>query len=197
MKKITILVLAMCGSLGAFAQFNQGRMLVGGSVEFQTTTSKYKNDATTVTTGRSTSFSLAPQFGYFIIDNLAIGAALDLSLSKWKPEDDNGESTGTSIALQPIVRYYLPQGIFFQGRFGFGSAKTKYDTFNNNVTEEKYSTLSWALSAGYAFFLNDFVAVEPQLGYGSERLKEKDANIKHFDNGLFLRVGLQVYLGNK
>lgn len=195
MKKITILVIAICATFGAYAQFNQGRMLAGGTVEFQTSTSKYKNDATTVTTGRNTNFSLAPQFGYFIIDNLAVGAALDLALSKWNPENGDGESTGTSIALQPLVRYYLPQGVFFQGQFGIGSAKYKSDGFNN--TEEKYNTLSWALSAGYALFLNDFVAVEPQIGYGSVRYKEKDSNIKELENGLFLRVGFQVYLGNK
>jgi hypothetical protein len=193
MKKFTILIIIMCGAVGAYAQFEQGRMLVGGTVEFNAVVSKYKSDGTTVTNGRQTSFSLAPQFGYFVIDNLAVGAALDLGLSKYKSEDGDYESTSTSIEFQPMVRYYLPQGIFFQGQFGFGTGKDKVD--NGNTDDDKYNITSWGLSAGYAYFLADNVAIEPQLGYGGTGYKDKDSSGKSIVNGLFIRVGLQVYLG--
>lgn len=195
MKKITILFIAMCTTFGVYAQFNQGRMMIGGSVAFNAVTNKYKSDGTTITTGKQTSFSLAPQFGYFVIDNLAVGAALELGLSKYKDEDSDYESNSTSIQIQPIVRYYLPQGIFFQGQFGFGTGKDKTD--NGNIDEDKYNITSWGLSAGYAYFLNDNVSIEPQLGYGGTGYKDKDSSGKSIVNGLFIQVGLQVYLGNK
>jgi outer membrane protein W len=196
MKKFTILVVAVCSTFGAYAQYNQGRMLVGGSLGFSTETEKTKFDGNTQTDGKWTNFSLEPQFGYFIIDNLAVGASLDLGLSKWKDDaDSDDDKTYTSIEIQPTVRYYLPQNIFFQGQVGFGTAKSKFGS--GNVDEYKYNTLSWALAAGYAYFLNDNVAIEPMVGYGSVREKDKDSDVKYIDNGIFLRVGLQVYLGNK
>ena len=196
MKKFTILAIALCATIGTYAQYSQGRMLAGGSVEFSTTTSKVKGSGNSVTLGKSTSFSFAPQFGYFIIDNLAVGASLDLSLSKWKDEfDDDDNSSSTSIEIQPTVRYYLPQNIFFQAQVGLGTAKEKEGS--GNVQEFKYNTFSWAIAAGYAFFLNDNVALEPILGYGAQSLNNKDNDVKFTDGGLFLRVGLQVYLGNK
>lgn len=194
MKKITILAIMMFGALGAFAQFNQGRMLVGGSVGFNVSTDKYKSNGTSVTNGKATSFSLAPQFGYFVINNLAVGAAVDLSLYKWTDEFDNDDDyTQTSIALQPFVRYYLPQGIFFQAQAGIGTSKSKFG--NNN--DSKYNTSSFALSAGYALFLTDNVSVEPILGFRIAGEKDKDSDVKNIDSGIFLRVGFQIYLGNK
>jgi outer membrane protein len=194
MKKFTILAIAICASFTTYAQYNQGRMLVGGSLGFSAETEKTKFNGNTQTDGKWTSFSLAPQFGYFIIDNLAVGASLDLGLSKWKDEADSDDDYSvTSIEFIPTVRYYLPQNIFFQGQVGFGTSKYKYGS--GTVDEEKYSTISFALAAGYAFFLNDNVAIEPMIGYGSSSEKDKDTDVKYIDNGLFLRVGIQVYLG--
>ena len=194
MKKITILAIMMFGALGAFAQFNQGRMLVGGSGEFSTETAKSKSGGTSVTQGRWTSFSLSPKFGYFVIDNLAVGAGLGLTLAKWADDDDNdNDYTYTSIEFQPFVRYYLPQGIFFQGQVGIGSSK--YNNDNNN--EDKAGVASIALSAGYALFLSDNVAIEPLIGYRSKSLKDKETDVKDIDSGIFLQIGFQIYLGNK
>jgi outer membrane protein len=194
MKKTTILLFAIFATFGAYAQYNQGRMLVGGSLGFSTQTEKSKYDGNTQTDGNWTSFSLEPQFGYFVIDNLAVGATLDFGLSKWNDEvDSDDDVSSTSIEFTPTVRYYLPQNIFFQGQVGFGAAKYKYGS--GTVDEEKYNTLSFALAAGYAYFLTDNVAVEPMIGYGSYREKDKDSDVKNINNGLFLRVGLQVYLG--
>jgi hypothetical protein len=170
-------------------------MLVGGSLGFSTQTEKTKYDGNTQTDGKWTSFSLEPQFGYFVITNLAVGASLDLGLSKWKDEADGDDDYSvTSIEFTPTVRYYLLQNIFFQGQVGIGTAKYKYGS--GNIDEDKYSTLSFALAAGYAYFLSDNVVIEPMIGYGSNRETKKDTDVKNINNGLFLRVGLQVYLGN-
>ncbi|HEX6226912.1 MAG TPA: autotransporter outer membrane beta-barrel domain-containing protein [Chryseolinea sp.] len=193
-KRITLFVIAMVASLGAFAQFNKGRMLVGGSAEFRTMSDKDKTGGTTTTNGNRTTLSISPSFGYFIIDQLAVGAAVDMSLSKWNAKDafDDDNNT-TSIQFQPFVRYYLPMGIFFQGKFGVGTAKTTYD----DRGDSKYNTSSLALSAGYAIFLSDNVAIEPELGYRTSKFKNTDSDTKNLNSGLFLRVGFQIYLGNR
>ncbi len=197
MKKIiTVFAFALICS-GAFAQFNQGRYLVGGSVGFSATTSKAKNDNATSTLSRSTSLSFSPNAGYFVIDNLAVGAALNLSTNTTKDDGNNADkTTSTTFSLTPFVRYYLDPGIFFQGQVGFGSSSYKSkETGSNTTVTTKYGVFNWALAAGYAYFLNDFVAIEPMVGYGSDSFKNSDADVKLVDSGLFINIGLQVYLG--
>jgi outer membrane protein len=195
MKKIIFfgVVMALCSSV--FAQFNQGRMLVGGSAEFRTMSDKDKSGATTTTNGNRTTMSVSPSFGYFVIDQLAVGASVDMAVTKWNDksgfDDDN---TTTTVQFQPFVRYYLPMGIFFQGKFGLGTAKTTYE---DNTADNKYNTSSLALSAGYAIFLSDNVALEPELGYRTSKFKNTDSDTKNINSGIFLRIGFQIYLGNK
>lgn len=196
MKKITILAIAMCATIGAYAQFNQGRMLVGGSLAFQSVTNKSKFNGQSTTEGKNTDFSIAPQFGYFVIDNLAVGATLDFGLSKWKDDDGDYKSTATSFEFQPTVRYYLPVGVFFQGQFGVGGGKYKEED-DGDSDEEKFNRTSFAGAVGYAFFLNDNIAIEPMIGYGSTIDNYKDLDYKDINNGLFLRIGVQAYLGNR
>jgi outer membrane protein len=191
MKKITILLITICTTFGAYAQYSKGRMLVGGSLGFSAVTDKTKANGTTTTLGKSTDFSFAPQFGYFVIDNLAVGAGLDIGVGKWNDEFDGDDDWNySSVEFIPFVRYYLPQNIFFQGMIGVGSQKNEYGSGETY----KDAIFSWSLAAGYAYFLTDNVAVEPLIGYGSTSWSDKDSDVKDIDMGLFLRVGFQIYL---
>jgi opacity protein-like surface antigen len=195
MKKITILVIAMASTFAAFAQYNQGRMLVGGSFELSTKTEKTRNGSQTTTDGTQTVFNVSPRFGYFVIDNLAIGAGVGLQLTKWNSKANGNDYNASSISFQPFARYYLPVNVFFHGEFGIGTTHVNYDDINND--EYQYNTINLALGAGYAFFLTDNVAVEPMLSYRFSRGKEDDDDEKDIASGLFLSVGFQIYLGNK
>lgn len=181
---------------GAFAQFNKGRYLVGGSIGFSGLTSKSDNNGTTTTLGKSTSFSLAPSAGYFFMNNVAAGATLNLSTSSYKPDGNGTKVSSNGFTLTPFVRYYLQPGIFFQGLVGFGSSKSKATT-GATTTETKYSSFDWALGVGYAYFLNDFVSIEPLLQYGSSSDKLKSTDAKNISSGINFRVGIQVYLGSR
>ena len=194
MKTLTILLAAWCISTAAFAQFEKGNKMVGGSFGLSFTTDKTKNDGTTYTNGQYVSFALDPQAGYFVIDNLAVGATLGFSTDTWKEDDSDYKTVDNEISIQPFARYYLPQRVFFQGNFIAGSAKNKI-TDNGTTDETKYGVSGWSLSAGYAFLLNDHVAIEPQLGYSNKGYKNKENDVKSLDNGLFIRVGFQIYLG--
>jgi hypothetical protein len=196
MKKIILSALVCFALSTSYAQFEQGRMMVGGSLQLSTNTDKNKTGNTTVTNGKSTSFALSPQFGYFVVDNLAVGAELSLGLSKFKDEDGDSESTSSSVSIGPFVRYYFEPGLFVQGAFGIGSAGTS-STFNNTRTETKYGLTEYSLAAGYAYFLNDNIAIEPMVGFASNAYSRRDSDPKekNIDSGLFLRVGFQIYLG--
>ncbi|HEX8060761.1 MAG TPA: hypothetical protein VF473_07485, partial [Cyclobacteriaceae bacterium] len=78
----------------------------------------------------------------------------------------------------------------------FGSQKSK-DTpgGSSTSTTTKYNTSNWSVGAGYAYFLNDYVAIEPLIGYGANIQKVSNPDIKYSQPGLFLKVGFQIYLG--
>lgn len=194
MKKVAILLAVCCISTVAFAQFEKGNKLVGGSFGLSFTTDKTKDDGTTYTNGHYVRFSLDPQVGYFVINNLAIGGTFGFSTESYKEDGSDYKSVDNEITIQPFVRYYLPQRVFFQGNFIAGNAKNKI-TNNGNTDETKYGVSGWSLSAGYAFLLNDHVAIEPQLGYSGKGYRNKENDVKYLDNGLYIRVGFQIYLG--
>jgi len=188
LKVITTLLIVMICTGNLMAQFNKGRMLVGGTASFSSLTTKdaaYSSDIT------NDMFTLTPQAGYFIVDNLAVG--LDASFGSGKSTTSSGTTKFTYILAGPFIRYYLKPGIFFQGEYQFGSEKLTINIpsyLNQTVTE----TLSaWALSAGYALFLNEHVAIEPMVSYKSTIAKETD--YKGTNAGIVVGVGLQIYLG--
>ncbi|MBL7871208.1 MAG: porin family protein [Cyclobacteriaceae bacterium] len=194
MKKLIIMFSAILISAHSYAQFNKGRILAGGNVGFSNHTYKTKSAGNSANTmEKSSMFSLTPQVGYFVIDNLAVGAGLDLSVTSIKPEADISDQNNFAFQFQPFVRYYVEPGFFVQGSYGLGSSKEK-QSYQGSSQEQKYSISGWSIAAGYALFINDRVALEPLLGYKSETSKDKEFDYKYIDSGLFFKLGLQVYL---
>lgn len=194
MKKLFLstLLLVVCAS--AFAQFEKGRILAGGSISFAANTNKTKTNSATNTDGKTTTLGFNPKAGYFFIDNLAAGLGMDISSSSFKSEGSGNKDVQSSFSLSPFVRYYIEPGIFFQGTFGAGSGKFEDQTGNVTVTT-KYALTNWSLGAGYAYFIKNNVAIEPFVGYGSTIFKEKSTEVKDISSGLFINIGLQIYLG--
>lgn len=195
MKKIIFILIGVASYTLSFAQFNQGNFLLGGSTRFSTSfeTNKSKNGGTTTTNYKTTSFSLQPQAGYFVIDNLAAGLGIDLSSTSQKADGSSDKFVNSQFTFAPFVRYYLFDKFYGQGSVTFGSAKYK-QTIGGTTTETKYSVGGWSLLGGYAFFLNDAVSLEPQVGYASSSRKAKNSNGKNIDAGLFIGVGLYAYI---
>lgn len=181
----------------ATAQIEKGRILASGSVglSFQ----KYKEvyDGNTDSERNSTNFYLSPRAGYFITDAIAVGAGIDLSLSTTKFDDDE-KYNGTSIFFSPFVRYYFPQKFFGQFEFGIGSSKDKWSYPNEPDDEYKAKSFLWSLGVGYAYFLNDHVAVEPMISYTSTTYTDRDDTKEKDKYGNFmLQVGFSIYLDYK
>lgn len=151
---------ALCLSTGAFGQIEKGAWLFSGG-------SNLGNTSISPSGGTSTSvFNIDLKGGYFFIDNLAGGALVNiLSYS--------GSST-TGIGL--FARYYI-QGKFFLGA-GFQSL---------SASGGGSSTTQIPFEAGYAFFVNNAVAVEPALKYTT------------FDGGSSFNIGIgfTVFLGRE
>jgi len=196
MKKILTILMGVAMSTAVYAQFTKGTIMAGGSFGASFNTDKTKSGNTTVTNGTNNSISLFPQAGYFIMDNLAVGAGIDLGISSSKAQGSNNKSTSTSIALAPFARYYY-QKLYGQFAFNLGTGNNKF-TSGNTTTDNGYSTSGWSLAVGYAHLLNEHVAVEPQIGYGSTNQKyDAVGGTPSYTNkepGLFIRIAFQIYL---
>ncbi len=193
MKRFVMVLLTSCVVIGANAQFEKGTMMVGGSFGADFTTNKSKYDGNSYTNGKYVDVSFDPQFGIFVINNLAVGGGIGISTSSFKEDDTDFKSVTHEFTIQPMARYYLQPGIFFQGKLMFGGATDK-DVENGDTDKTEYAVNGWSLSVGYPIFLNNVVAIEPQLGYGGKGYRNKDTEVRSVDSGIFLRVGFQIYL---
>lgn len=174
MKKLLfIFLLLFTATTSVLAQTQQGNWMIGGNATFA---SLKQGDFKVTTIG------ISPTAGYFIANDLAIGASLNLT--SYKEEDDDAE---TDFSAGPFVRYYFvnlgPSAkLFAQADIAFGS--TKFFGESEGFTD-------WGISAGPAIFLNPHTALEITLGYGSKKYKiDEDAT-----SAFGVNVGFQIHLG--
>ena len=192
MKK-TICILFIISSLSTigYSQFNKGRYMAGGSFNANRSNVNgaglYGNDATT------SSISFYPQVGYFFANNFAAGAGFQLGSYTTKGlnpiNNTKYKSTISTISFEPFARYYFFDNFYGQTTFKVGNNRWESDS-NTGAYKNKTTNKGWSLSAGYAYMLNDHVALEPQIGYGIDYY-ESSPN----QGNLFFKIGIQVYLG--
>lgn len=185
MRKELITIAILLGlALPGFSQFANGKFMAGGT--FRASLNSYKNNDGS-SSSNSNSVILNPQIGYFFIKNFAAGAGLNLSATR-ATFSDNTTATFKSVSFAPFARYYVAN-FYGQASFEFGSEKIKSDGVSAQNT--KVDNTGWSLAAGYAYLLNDHVAIEPQLGYKAAYLGSVDRT----NGSLFFNIGLQVYIG--
>lgn len=135
-KRILLFLVLLASLQGtAYAQFDKGVRYVGASIS-----------------GLGLSYSSSEKFrmgvdlsaGYFAFDCLQLRG--DINYTHTRQIDDIGVGVG--------VRYYFDQcGVFL----GTGAEYQHYTPNNNDVRIP--------LEAGYAFFINRFITIEPSLYY--------------------------------
>ena len=146
MKKLMTLFFLLALTLGAKAQFEEGKKYVGASLT-----------GLGLSYSSSTSFSLglSAEAGYFIKDNWQLRAALDYDHQK---HVDN-------IGIDLGARYYFQQNGIFLG------AGLAYDHFTKSI-----NSVSIPLEVGYAFFLTRHVTVQPSVYYKMSLNKFSDCS---------------------
>ncbi|SDD29166.1 hypothetical protein [Williamwhitmania taraxaci] len=75
MKKLVLILIILMPSISIFGQTTKGNFVLSGATGLQFISSNVKTvyDGKTVSEYDVNSFSFSPSFGYFVIDNLAIG----------------------------------------------------------------------------------------------------------------------------
>lgn len=166
MKKVLLSAVALLAFGFANAQeetkgnggFAKGDVFVSGGVGFSSAKQGEFKES---------SLNFSPAIGYFVSDNIALGARLDVMSAK---EDDFGdETTMSGFGAEVFGRYYWTPAsqfsVFGEAGVGFGSQK-----FESGPSEAKFNTFGINAGVGVSYFLNSNFAIEAGwagLGYNS------------------------------
>lgn len=158
MKKILLCLAVIFCTLSANAQFEKGKWYTNASA---TGLDFNVND------GASFGFEL--NAGHFLLDDFAVLANLG---------GEYGDRVYDHTGLGVGVRYFTPIGIYIGGGLNF-------DNYNEAVKDANDFGLK--IEAGYVFFLNQYITVEPGLYY-------RQSFVNHNDYSRFgIKVGFGVY----
>lgn len=168
MKKVLLTAVAVFAFGFANAQeeassgFSKGSMFVTGSVGF---------DSSKTGDAKSSDVEFSPSFGFFVTENIALGARLGISSGSF----DNGLTEDKTSALGVAVfgRYYYNPASQFSV---FGELAAGFGTETNEPAvgpEFEYKTFGVNAGVGVSYFLNSSFALEAKwagLGYNSRKL---------------------------
>lgn len=180
MKKCLLVAFALLftGFYGVHAQTERGSVMAGGNMRLHIPT----NDGDNV---QQSYFSLNPTLGFFIANNLAIGAGIPIKSDRYTNDGNRTTRRSSSIGFAPFLRYYIGESDikpFLGARFGIEHFKT----VETNQADRTDDAVFVGFGAGIAFFLNEHVALEPSISY--------DAYSRGNTNSSFnFNVGFQVY----
>jgi len=184
--KTLFVLLALLLSLTGFSQLQlkkpitKGNMLISGGGTFQ-----YQKDTFSGDSGDSETshffLTFTPGVAYFIVNNFALGA----NISAFYNGSENNKYY--SLGFGPMLRYYFNNGIFL---------KTDADylvlhNISSSTDNEKY--FSVVPGAGYAFFLNPKVSLEPCICYEFDNIDFNSSN-KQKINAVKLELKLAIFL---
>lgn len=158
------------------AQITKSNWMVGGDATFLSNKTDYGTSVS-----KTTSFSINPNIGYFIIDKLAVGASVKLAYIF--ESNANTSNNSFNYGIGPFVRYYFletekPLNIF---------SEVSYNIERINNIDSKID--SFKIKAGAVYFLNNSVGIEVALNYLNQK---NNTDIKN--NAIFLGVGFQIHL---
>jgi len=169
MKKSLILILSlMLLSTSSFAQLQKGNLLLGGNVNFQTSSTESDNlGVAGGNTAKSNSFFVSPLVGYFLSDRTVLGLKVDYSSSKTENLIFAGPSVifeNDRIGLGPFVRRYFPVkdwvAFYGQAEVNYGSARHFQTNNSNSSSETKTRSVNFVASLGLSFFPTKWMSID-------------------------------------
>ncbi|HMI78117.1 MAG TPA: hypothetical protein VK484_04955 [Ferruginibacter sp.] len=194
---LTVLFFPLLISGSTMAQFGKGGKFVEGGfggISYSKSDNKSETGGTTgKSDSRSFGISLYPRIGFFIADNFAVGAEVDIAFTNSKSNNfssitgvKTSDTKGNyiNVGIGPFARYYFSGSADGKSKFygqvgGSINADLSYDyegNSYNSVTGAKVSTTTYdykkkersytgSALLGWNRFLTDNVALNLNLGY--------------------------------
>ena len=161
-------------------------------------------------------------YGYFPMDNLAIGGRFKVSSNSFNQEVDTLyllQNKSFDLAIGPFLRYYVELGaqpyeigaIFIEGACQFGVGTSKDDlslTFNDTISWRQTESYDYSLSiikakVGFSWYLSDFIShnwftgallsLEPSISYNWTIKNEFNEDIVRKYRGMRFDLALIAY----
>lgn len=160
MKKILFILSVMVSAL-TYAQTEKGSFFVGSDfgLSYTSESTVIRRDGNKISDVTTSTFKIAPNANYFIIDNLSVGLGLEYQYSKVK----GASSSSNDFMIAPNAHYFFPLGgeiLPFVGvKVGYGTSS------QGDKDANKYRGLIAGGKAGVAYFLNEGFALTGFLGY--------------------------------
>ena len=154
MKSVFVLFLFFVSTL-SFGQsvLDKGNYQLAGGISFEKTDSKNE-----IFNDRALIIELAPQYSYFVINNLLVGGLISLKYMEYQWLDtDDEKSSQKSIGFGPNIKYYFRS----EKIIPFIGSSAVYEKI---INESEYG-YSLDFSAGFDVFLAQSVAIEPFVSY--------------------------------
>ena len=165
MKKCILILSFLTLTLGLSAQ-----VYVGGNVSFSATAIDQTVDNTTTEVGRTTSFSILPEAGYFLADDLSVGGKVGISLQRQNtnPGGDDNISSLLRFHISPYVRKYFSLGdklyLYGEGGVSFATGTEKNTVGGTTSDGPTVTDFSVAIAPGMEYKVSDRFAVNMDLG---------------------------------
>ena len=173
MKKVLLSAVALLAFGFANAQeeekgnggFAKGDVFVSGAV---TLSSAKKGDF------KANAFEIAPKVGYFVTENIAIGASVGLQSLKF--DDGAADATNSGLGLGAFGRYYFTPAnkfsLFAELGIDYTSFDEEFDAESGTVYGSSFESkeLGFGLGAGMNYFVSSNFSIEAGvavLGYSS------------------------------
>jgi len=171
MKKLLLSLVAVAGLVyGANAQTEKGKVILGGSVGFNST--KVEGAAKS-----DVSFNIIPSAGYFVANNFAIGTGVGYTYNK----EVSSLKQNEAFVVAPFGRYYV--GLSDQFKF-FGQLSVPMAFGNNKVVASNGDTgakvasttsIGVNIAPGFAFFPTKRIGIEVSVnGLGYQNFQAKN-----------------------
>lgn len=154
----------VCCTTSVSAQIEKGNYMLGGTAGIENI---YGYNVTTI--------NIHPMYGNFLSDRFLLGANANLTYQNFIRRGN------TTIKIGSLARYYF-NNIFIQTDYSFG------------IPGRGYFEHDFYLRLGYAYFLNESVALEPYvfLGLIDQISRNGNYNYSYLDDGIYFSI--QVYL---
>jgi len=156
MKKMFLTAIAVCTLTFMNAQedgFSKGDIFISGS---------FGLDSQSTGDIKSSSFEITPRVGFFVSDNIAVGARIGYTSSK-EEVPFTGEQKTNTINAGAFGRYYFTPSSKFSvfGELGFEYASSKQE---QGVAELKINGFGVNVGPGVSYFLSDHFSLEAFWG---------------------------------
>ncbi|RRA89886.1 OmpW family outer membrane protein [Paenimyroides viscosum] len=200
-KLILIALLAFVGT--ANAQTEKGNWMFGGATTFNFNSSNpsAKQDGVTIDGIKTSNITATPSVGYFVMNNLAIGMDLELSVQKTKEYQSYGspmiDVKTTVFGIIPSATYYFKNESkafpYIGAGAGYAVAKAKVA----DTTIEPTNFFVWKIKGGVAYMITNDISVDFGLNYNQLSTKfnyPSGESYKSFNKNFGANLGFTLFL---